>query len=77
MTEYVRVKDKETGHEYTVPERRFNADLMTRLDKSATNSAGDPLPVKPKTTASKEAAKKSGSSPAKSGHQAETKKEND
>lgn len=74
---YMRIKDKATGHERTIPARRFNAETMTKLDKPALGRDGLPAAPKFKTTASKEAAKKSGTSPAKSGHQAETKKEND
>ena len=58
MTEYVRVKDKQTGHEYTVPAHRFDPAGMTRLNKPALTIHGDPAPVKFKTTATK-AAKKS------------------
>lgn len=72
MPNYVRVKDKETGHEYTVPARRFKPDLMTLLKKRAVGSDGRPLPMKPKTTVAKAAAKKSANSAAPSGHEAET-----
>lgn len=73
MPNYVRVKDKQTGHEYTVPARRYNPDLMTLLNKKrAVGSDGRPLPMKPKTTVAKAAAKKSATSAAPSGHEAET-----
>lgn len=75
---YMRIKDKATGHERTIPARRFNAESMTKLDKPALGSDGLPAAPKFKTTASREAAKKKSSTPlAKSGHQADTKKEND
>lgn len=59
----VRVKDRETGHEYEVSEARYKRTphLWERL--------GDP--TKPKTTVSAEAAKKQ----AVSGHQADSNKE--
>ena len=63
MAEYVRVRDKETGHHYTVTRARYDRtpDLWQELKQPATNSVGDPLPPKYKTTVSTEAAKKAGS----------------
>ena len=75
MPKYLRVKDNETGHEFSVPEGRFNDALMQKLDKPATGSDGRPLPMKPKTTVAKAAAKKSDTPSGKSGQQAETDKE--
>lgn len=51
MTDFTRVKDNETGHEYSVTSDRFDAspDLFTAVDKPATDSAGEPLPPKYKT----------------------------
>lgn len=59
----VRVRDRQTGHEYLVSEARYKRtpDLWERL--------GDP--TKPKTTVAEAAAKKQ----AVSGHQADSNKE--
>lgn len=52
MSDFVRVKDNETAHEYSVSEDRYDAspDLFTKLDKPATDSIGEPLPVKYKVS---------------------------
>ncbi len=60
MTDYIRVKDKQTGHEFSVPADTFDGDAMTELDRPATDPGGEPLPVKYKTTVSKAAETKSG-----------------
>jgi hypothetical protein len=46
MPEYVRVKDKSTGHHYTVmaQEVEANPDAYTVLKQPAVNELGDPLP---------------------------------
>jgi hypothetical protein len=61
--EFVRVKDKTTGHEYSV---RFpDPEQHEVLKKDAVDINGDPLPGKPKTTVSKSAtAKQEGGQPA-------------
>lgn len=51
MPKFVRVKDKKSGHEFTVAEvrladKRF-ADAVEVLDKPAVNASGKPLPAKP------------------------------
>lgn len=46
MPTYVRVKDNETGHEFSMPEGTFDEDDVTVLDKDATDVGGDPLPTK-------------------------------
>lgn len=48
MTDYVRVKDNETEHEYSITVERYNGDkkLFTKLDKDATAPGGEPLPTK-------------------------------
>lgn len=43
---YVRVKDKATKHEFSVPESTFDAEHMERLDKAATYPNGTPLEPK-------------------------------
>lgn len=60
MTDYVRVRDKETGHHYSVPRSRFEAkrELFQELKQPATDGGGSPLPPKYKTTVSAEAGKK-------------------
>lgn len=57
---YVRVKDKTTGHEFSLPEGSFDEADATVLDKPATDPGGDPLPVKYHTTVNKAAEPKSG-----------------
>lgn len=57
---YVRVKDKQTRHEMSLPEGTFDTDAVTVLDKDATDPGGEPLPVKYKTTVDKAAETKSG-----------------
>lgn len=46
MPEYVRVKDKSTGHHYTVlaQEAEANPDAYQVLKQPAVNENGDPLP---------------------------------
>ena len=65
MPEFLRVKDKETGHEYSVPKVRYDADpdLYTKVDKDATDPAGTPLPPKYKTSVAKKAAEGRTASP--------------
>lgn len=43
---YVRVKDKATKHEYSVPESTFDAEHMELLDKPAAYLNGTPLEPK-------------------------------
>jgi hypothetical protein len=57
---YVRVKDKTTGHEFSMPEGTFDEDAVTVLEKDATDPGGAPLPVKYKTSVTKAAESKSG-----------------
>lgn len=49
MPEYVRVKDKSTGHVYTVLAREAETgpDAYEVLDAPAVNANGDPLPPDP------------------------------
>ena len=76
MTDFVRVRDKETGHHYSVPRSRFVAtpELWQELKQPATDRGGDPLPPKYHTSVSKEAEKKD--SAPKTGQSADTNKEN-
>ena len=48
MSDFVRVKSKTTGHEYTVGRNRAEQsdDLNIIPNKQATNLNGDPLPPK-------------------------------
>lgn len=62
MPEYVRVKDKDTGHHYTVlaQEVENNPDAYQVLKQPAVNANGDPLPGEiPETAASTTAKKES------------------
>lgn len=73
---HIHVKDRETGHEYPVPERLFNPDAHEKTGKPAYDRHGDLVAMKPKTTVTQAAAKKSGAKKsATSGQQAETEKE--
>lgn len=60
MSDYIRVRDKDTGHEYTIREHRMQGEAHTRLDKPALGAGGEPLPPKYKTTVNKAAEEKSG-----------------
>lgn len=73
MPEYVRVKQKETGHELSVPVAHLEAypDGYAEVKKDAVDAAGDPLPPKYKTSVSTEAAKSN-----TSGQKAASEKEN-
>jgi len=81
MSEYVRVKQVETGHELSVP--KSHADAVGGyevLDKDAVDLSGNPLPPKYRTTvkrAAKTSASKAASQPSTAGRQADDKKEND
>lgn len=62
MTEFVRVKDKETGHHLSIPRDRFDADSAPyeELKSAATFADGTPRPPKYKTTVTEAAGSKSG-----------------
>ncbi len=49
LVEYVRVKDRETRHEFTISRSSYEADKAPYelLEKDATSSDGAPLPAKP------------------------------
>ena len=55
MPNYIRVKDKATGHEFSLPEGSFDEADATVLDRPATDAGGEPLPTKYRTTVSKAA----------------------
>lgn len=65
MPDYIRVKQKDTGHEVSILQSMYDfaPDAYMVLDKPATNAGGDVLPPKFKTTVTDEAAakKKAGS----------------
>lgn len=69
MPEYIRVRDKATGHEYTVTAARFDDASHTRLDRPALDAHGEPAAPKYRTSATKKAAAK------KTASKAETEKE--
>jgi hypothetical protein len=92
MSEFIRVRQIETGHELSVPKSHADAgDGYEVLDKPAVDSAGGPLPPKYRTTVD-EAAEQSprrgrrtqtpaapaadSQPPITDGHQADTPKEN-
>lgn len=66
MTEYVRVRDKETGHHLSVLRSQFdrNPEAFSELKQDATYADGTPLPPKHKTTTDAEAKKKAAPAPA-------------
>ena len=66
MPEYVRVRDKETGHHVTLLRSQFEreASLWQELKQPATDTAGDPLPPKYHTSVSNESGKKASQSAA-------------
>lgn len=68
MSEYVRVRDKETGHHYTVTRERCDAspDLWQVLEQPATDPSGDVRPPTYKTTVAAAAAEKKAAKPATS-----------
>lgn len=68
MTEYVRVRDKATGHEYTIPAARFDSEAHVKTDKPALDAHGEPAPTKFRTSVAKKAS-------AKTASKAETEKE--
>lgn len=72
MSEFVRVKDKTTGHEYSV--RRPDPKRVDVLDKPAVDRNGKPLPAKPKTTVAAVASAKKKTTP-NGGEPAETPEE--
>ena len=43
-TEFVRVRDRGTGHEYTVSAALADCDAYERLDKVAVDPNGNPFP---------------------------------
>ena len=71
---HIHVRDKQTGHEYAVPERLFNPDAHEETGKPARDAHGDLVAVKFRTplgNPNKQVAKKA----AESGQKAETEKE--
>lgn len=44
MPEYVRVKDKATGHKFSVIKGAFDPDAQTELKQDAVGIDGNPLP---------------------------------
>lgn len=76
MPEFVRVKDKATGHEFTIRERLFDGDAQTKVDRPALGPDGEIVAPKFKTTVAKSAAAKKPATKAdNNGHQADTEKE--
>lgn len=59
MTDLVRVKDKQTGHEFSWPAHLVEGvDGVDVLDKDAVDGNGEPVPPKHKTTVAQSAAAK-------------------
>jgi len=63
MTEYLRVKQIDTGHELSISRTMYDFapdayEVIEDEKKPATDAGNNPLPWKPKTTVSTEAAKK-------------------
>lgn len=59
MSEFIRVRDKETGHHVSIPAARYDRerDLWQELKQPATDAGGTPLPPKHKTSVSAETTK--------------------
>ena len=55
MSDYLRVKDNETGHEFTIRSDAYDKALHTKVDKPALDAHGEPAPVKYRTTATRAA----------------------
>lgn len=71
---HIHVRDKQTGHEYAVPERLFNDEAHEKTGKPVRDAHGDLVQPKFRTalgTPTKQAAKKA----SESGQKAETEKE--
>ena len=68
MPEFVRVRDKETGHHVSITRDQFDreADAWQELKQDATDAGGDPLPPKYKTTVADSATVKQAAKPATS-----------
>ncbi len=66
MAEQVRVRDKETGHHFTIGRDKFDRtpELYQELKQDATDSAGTALPPKYKTTVAESAPEKQAAKPA-------------
>lgn len=71
MPEFVRVRDKETGHHVSIPVARYDRerDLWQALKQPATDAGGTALPPKHKSSVSaeseKQKARQSAASPEK------------
>lgn len=44
MPDYLRVKDKTTGHKFSIIASAFDPEAQTELKQDATDVAGNPLP---------------------------------
>ena len=68
MPEYVRVRDKDTGHHYSVTRDRYDRspELWQELKQPATLPNGQPRPQKYKTTVAASASEKQAAKPATS-----------
>lgn len=58
MPEYLRVRDKDTGHEYSIRAEHLNEDAHTVLKKPALDNHGDPAAMKPREPLGRRATKK-------------------
>lgn len=59
MTDYVRVRDKETGHHVSIPRAQFEHEgsVWAELKQDAVDAGGEPLPPKFRTSVSEETGK--------------------
>lgn len=55
MSDYLRVRDKDTGHEYTIRAEHLNAEAHEVLDKPALDNHGEPAAMKPRQPLGKRA----------------------
>lgn len=75
MPDFVRVKDKETKHEYTIVASTYREELHELLEKDAVHVDGTALPAKHHVSLSSKS-RSSDSAAASSGQKATPDKEN-
>ncbi|RNL66242.1 hypothetical protein EFK50_01040 [Nocardioides marmoriginsengisoli] len=77
MPDYIRVKDRETKHEYSIVASTLSSEVHERLKKDAVHTDGSPLPPKYYRSPESLSSNASGGSPASasSGQKATPEKE--
>ena len=72
---YIRVKDKSTGHEYSIHEHLFDSAAHEKSERPAYGRDGDVAPPKFRTTVAKAVEQKTATQAAPTGQKADPKKE--